>query len=194
MTTLPSTQTNNEENNAQSTTQQTGSSPAKILKKQSRTTLRKLAHKCDIRSLSSSSYPVIYHIIDKLLDKIFETIEKLLITDKNIPKTTISSDQLYDIFEKINPNISHVNTKEIYDKKSVFIATVFKRQLNDYLDKTNQKMTSKNVQSTKLFVENTLEQILVSASNISKNAKRTRVMDKDIVLAWELFNGKINTQ
>lgn len=187
----------------------------KILTKQSKTILRKLAYKSGINSLSNSCYPIIYHVIDTLLEKIFDTIQRYIDNNKDISavncangaangpganggsfntKKTISANDLLPIFQEVNSNVDKSrnigsNADDNAEYNTIFTATVFKRQLQPYFAKTNTvKLSANGVKAVQTFVEQTMLQILKTASNISQNAKRTRVLDRDMELSWKMFN------
>ena len=157
----------------------------KILTKQSKTILRKLAYKSGINSLSNSCYPIIYHIIDTLLDKIFDAIEKYA-QSRSVEKSkkAISTEDLKQVFQAINVDKS----KSFDDSSNIFTATVFKRQIQPYLGKSDVKLSGNSIKCMQSFVEQTMLQILKTAANISQNAKRTRVLDRDMELSWQMFN------
>ena len=168
----------------------------KMLSKQSKTILRKLAYKSGVNSLSNACYSIIYRIIDTLLEQVFEQVHQY-VHDKQLQypqrkrkthRKTIRSDDLAQVLCSINDPAKWAKSK---DESSIpiFTGTVFKRQIKQYIS-PDLLLSANGTKTIQTFIEATTMQILRDAGNISSNSKRTRVLERDMILAWKMFKSQ----
>lgn len=182
--TLPETEVKSAETSAESSMDKVDDSNHQKSQKyeQSKTILRKLSVKANVKSLSTECYPLILNIIDEVLK---------LIINKLMEKQTKKTISLSDIVPVIQP-ISEMNqdiTKDVInnDFVPIFTRAAFKRQVKRCME-DKYRISPPALKVLQHNVEDTIINILYVAQNISSNGNRKRVLKKDIELAWQMHN------
>ena len=149
---------------------------------QSRTILRKLSAKANVKSLSTECYPLILNIIDDVLRLI---MNKLM---ERQQKKTISITDIQPIIQQqqqqpLDKNFDVINQEFV----PIFTRAAFKRQVKRCME-DKYRISPTALKLLQHNVEETIINILCVAQNISSNGNRKRVLKKDIELAWQMRN------